>query len=97
MPKRLSKPRTSDDPAQSAFRVLQHVIERSEGEAPKPVPRNVVPISEHHRKNPAAVALGRKGGMKSAKGRMEKIDPAERRRIASVAARARWAKHKSGG
>lgn len=54
-------------------------------------PRNVVSMGSR-RKNPAAVALGRKGGIRSAAGRMEKIPPDERRRIASVAARARWAK-----
>jgi hypothetical protein len=46
------------------------------------------------RKNPAAVALGRAGGLKSAKGRMEKITPERRREIASKAARERWAKEK---
>ncbi|MQA31395.1 MAG: hypothetical protein GEU82_16440 [Luteitalea sp.] len=44
------------------------------------------------RKNPAAVALGRRGGLQRAKGGIEKIDPARRRAIASAAARARWAK-----
>jgi hypothetical protein len=94
MPKRLRKPRSqSDDPAQSAFRVLQRVIEISEGETPKPR-ANVVPLAERRRKNPAAVALGRKGGLKSAEARMKKIDPDERRRIASHAARERWKKAK---
>jgi hypothetical protein len=37
-------------------------------------------------------AMGRKGGKKSAKARMEKIDPRERSRIALKAAQARWAK-----
>jgi hypothetical protein len=97
MPKRLSKPRKSDDPAQSAFRVLQHVIDTTEGTAPKRPRQNVVRINERRRKNPAAVALGRKGGQKSAAGRMEKIAPEERRRIASEAARARWAKEKGDG
>ena len=87
MPKRLSKKkRETDDGTQSAFRALQHVIEVTEG------PRSVVPMRK--RKNPAAVELGRKGGKASAKARMEKIDPNERRRIASEAARARWAKEK---
>jgi hypothetical protein len=44
------------------------------------------------KKNPAAVALGRLGGLKSAKGRMEKINPEERKEIARNAARTRWAK-----
>lgn len=46
------------------------------------------------RKNPAAVQLGRLGGIASAKARPDKI-PAERRReIAAAAARARWGKRK---
>ena len=95
MPKRLSKkPKKSDDAdaAQSAFRAMQRVIDITENEPPR---KNVVPMRPH--KNPAAVALGRKGGQKSAAGRMKKIAPDERRRIASEAARARWAREKGDG
>jgi hypothetical protein len=54
-----------------------------------------IPISSvKRRKNPAAVALGRAGGKKSAKARMDKITPERRREIASKAARERWAKEK---
>lgn len=38
------------------------------------------------------VELGRKGGKKSAKARMEKIAPEQRREIARNAALARWKK-----
>jgi hypothetical protein len=93
MPKRLSKKRTQRDPNIAAFRVLQRVIDQTETEPPK---AKVIPLSTK-RKNPAAVALGRKGGQKSAHARMEKISPEERRRIASEAARARWAKRKANG
>ena len=41
-------------------------------------------------KNPAAVALGRLGGMKGGKARAEKLSPKKRRAIARKAARARW-------
>jgi hypothetical protein len=41
-------------------------------------------------KNPAAVALGRLGGKKSAKGRMEKMTPEQRKEVARQAAKARW-------
>ena len=41
-------------------------------------------------KNPAAVALGRLGGMKGGKARAEKLSPKKRRAIARNAARARW-------
>ena len=43
-------------------------------------------------KNPAAVALGRKGGLKGGKARMESLTAEERRRLATKAARARWRK-----
>jgi hypothetical protein len=44
------------------------------------------------KKNPAAVALGRLGGIKGGPSRKEKLDAERRRQIASDAARARWAK-----
>ncbi len=45
-------------------------------------------------KNPAAVALGRLGGLKGGKARARKLSAAKRRQIARKAARARWPKHK---
>jgi hypothetical protein len=41
-------------------------------------------------KDPAAVALGRKGGLKGGKARAEKLTPARRRDIAKKAALAKW-------
>jgi len=76
MPKRLRKPEELDA-AQSAFAALGRVIAITEGKAGK---------------NPAAVELGRKGGLKSAAARMKKISPSKRRRIAKAAAAARWGK-----
>jgi hypothetical protein len=45
-------------------------------------------------KNPAAVALGRLGGLKGGRGRKEALTPERRREIAQRAARERWAKKK---
>jgi len=42
-------------------------------------------------KNPAAVALGRRGGLKGGKARAEKLTPDQRKAIAKKAANARWA------
>jgi len=42
------------------------------------------------KKNPAAVALGRRGGKKSAEARMEKLTPEQRSEIARNAAKRRW-------
>ncbi|MEM7196675.1 MAG: histone H1 [Pseudomonadota bacterium] len=43
-------------------------------------------------KDPAAVALGRKGGKKGGKARAEKLTPEQRSEIARKAAKARWSK-----
>ena len=50
------------------------------------------PISKESTKNPHAVALGRLGGKKSGKARLEKLTPERRKEIARIAAKARWAK-----
>ena len=46
-------------------------------------------------KNPAAVELGRLGGLKGGKARAEKLTPKERQLIALKAAKARWEKKTS--
>jgi hypothetical protein len=47
------------------------------------------------KKNPAAVALGRKGGKKGGPARAAKLTPAQRSDIARKAVQARWAKSKA--
>jgi hypothetical protein len=42
-------------------------------------------------KNPAAVALGRRGGLKGGKARAERLTPEQRSDIARFAANSRWA------
>lgn len=42
-------------------------------------------------KNPAAVALGRRGGLKGGKARAAKLTPQQRSDIARLAANSRWA------
>ena len=82
MPKRLSKQKNIRD-----VNVLAaHIVEQATGE---PTPKN---IAEESTKNPAAVTLGRLGGLKSAKARMEKLTPEQRKEIAQKAAKARWSK-----
>lgn len=44
-------------------------------------------------KDPAAVALGRRGGLKGGKARAEKMTPQERSELARKAAAARWSRH----
>lgn len=50
-------------------------------------PEQVTPTGT---KNPAAVALGRLGGLKGGKARAKKLSKARRALIAKKAARARW-------
>jgi hypothetical protein len=49
------------------------------------------PRAKPARKNPAAVALGRRGGLKGGKARAAALTPEERSAIARKAAKARWA------
>jgi hypothetical protein len=61
---------------------------------PNKLAANIVAIatgqSRKRRKNPAAVALGRRGGLKGGKARAEALSPEERSSIAKRAAEARW-------
>lgn len=91
MPKRQSR-NTARDENETAFAAKQRVIALTEGEEASP-PKLTPVIQLHQRKkNPAAVALGRLGGLQRAKTVNDTIDPIRRRQIASTAARARWAK-----
>jgi hypothetical protein len=84
MPKRLSKGQAQKDVNLLAHQPLR---ESTEGEEPeKEIKPSRTEISR------IMSAMGRKGGKKSAKARMEKISPHERSRIALKAAQARWAK-----
>ena len=76
MPKRTGK-KASRDVNEMARAVIER-IEQLVDEAPG--------------KNPAAVALGRKGGLKGGKARMGSMSAEERRKLAMKAARARWGK-----
>ena len=55
-----------------------------------PINEDLSPIA--HEKNPAAVALGRLGGLKGGRARAEKLSARKRKKIASDAAKARWSK-----
>jgi hypothetical protein len=84
MPKRSSKKVVAADVNVAAFNVVRAVT-GAQSEKP-PVAAQV------REKNPAAVALGRIGGLKGGKARAEKLNATERRDIAIAAAKARWAK-----
>lgn len=77
---RMAKKKQSEsDINVTAFQILQAVTgESAEKSAKKPV------------KNPAAVSLGRLGGLKGGKARMASLSAKRRVEIARKAAKARW-------
>ena len=66
--------------------LAKSIMEQSVGEAPKEKPPK--------KKNPAAVALGRLGGLKGGKARAAKLSKKRRKAIAKKAIETRWAKNK---
>jgi len=79
--KRLPRPR---DPVQLGKLIGDILTGQVEDHSPE------VPIDPN--KDPAAVALGRKGGLKGGKARADSLTPEERKRIAQNAAAKRWGK-----
>lgn len=82
MPKRSSKQKDTQQLARSVLDQIAPDAE-SQPEAEKPP-----------EKNPAAVALGRLGGLKGGKARRDSLTPGQRSEIAKKAATARWSKPK---
>ena len=64
------------------------IVQQFSGEAPKP------DSNSSAGKNPAAVQLGRLGGLKGGKARAKKLSKKEMSDIAKKAAEARWGKKK---
>jgi hypothetical protein len=83
MPKRSSKAPRGD-----LNTVAFNIVQQATGQAAQPAPKP--------EKNPAAVALGRLGGLKGGKARAASLSPDERKRIAKAAAKKRWATKKRG-
>jgi hypothetical protein len=74
------------DVNQAAKRITDLTTGNAISEDPSPI----VP-----EKNPAAVALGRVGGLKGGKARAEKLSDEKRSEIAKRAAKARWSNRSS--
>ena len=51
--------------------------------------------AQEDKRDPAAVQLGRKGGLKGGKARWANVTPEQRSEAAALAAQARWRKKKS--
>lgn len=64
-------------------RLAKSIVDRATAERPAPP-----------EKNPAAVELGRLGGLKGGKARAKKLSKKRRSEIAKKAARARWKGHR---
>lgn len=84
MPKRSSNANQKLDGNQLAHRIARIAA----GDDVEPV------AAKRHRKNPAAVALGRKGGLKGGNARAAALTPERRKEISLRAAEARWQKKK---
>ena len=80
MPERTRNPKRPRDTNQLA----KAIVDLSTGEAEEPNPEEG--------KDPAAVALGRKGGLKGGKARAAKMTKKQRSEAARNAALARWSK-----
>lgn len=78
MPKRSSKGRLDLN------QLAKSIVDQATGEAP--------PQPEEPEKNPAAVALGRLGGLKGGAARAKKLTAKRRSEIAKKAAQKRWGK-----
>lgn len=90
MPNHSSKPKRPRDVNQLA----KLVVDLATGE-PRPEPITEPPETPkppERVKDPAAVALGRKGGLKGGKARAEKLTAEERSEIGRRAAAKRWSK-----
>ena len=83
MPKRSSK-----DLNESAFALVQQVTGKALGTVKATSHEVTVDLA----KNPAAVALGRLGGLKGGVARAKKLTPKQRKEIAEKAAASRWSK-----
>ncbi|MEN6335650.1 MAG: hypothetical protein ABFE01_15470 [Phycisphaerales bacterium] len=68
--------------------LAKSILDQATGEQPEE------PVDEG--KNPAAVALGRLGGLKGGKARAAKLTKEQRSQIAKAAALARWSKKDQG-
>ena len=85
MPKRSSTAEAGPGQNQIAAGILR---EATEDDSREPE----VPTEGDKQKNPAAVELGRLGGLKGGKARAEKLSKKKRSQIAKKAAKARWGK-----
>ena len=76
--------RSSKSPKKDMNEIAFSIVQQATGQIPKIAPPDAP------KKNPAAVTLGRLGGLKGGKARADSLTPAKRKAIAKKAAAARW-------
>lgn len=88
----MRKKKPSTDPNVIAHDILQAITGEPAGTTSVKREADEEPTKKkaEPEKNPAAVALGRLGGLKGGKARAEKLSKKEKQQIARRAARARW-------
>lgn len=85
----MQKPRKLPRDANS---LAARIVALSTGQEPTQKSKGGPQPEENETKNPAAVELGRKGGLKGGKSRAAILSPEQRSDIARIAASARWKK-----
>ncbi len=83
----MEKKKRPSDPNLLAYQIVQESTQDS-----PPEESAVAPTAKE--KNPAAVALGRLGGLKGGPARARKLSAEKRKKIAEKAAKTRWGKKK---
>ena len=76
----------SSKPPRDVNQLAKSIVDQATGQAPADPPKG---------KNPAAVALGRLGGLKGGHARAAKLSKRRRSEIAKRAAKLRWGKKKT--
>ena len=74
-----TKPLEQDEPINYARSILDNIIAKHDPE-----------VAREQGKNPAAVALGKRGGAKGGRARAKNLSERKRKSIAKTAAKARW-------
>lgn len=79
-PKKPKRPRDANE-------LAKRIVDEATGQT-----NDDVPTQADHVKDPAAVSLGRRGGLKGGRARAERLDASQKSSIARLAAQARWGK-----
>ena len=82
-------------PKRSGTAKVRPIRQRDTNQMAKSVINRTLELSGEREKDPAAVALGRKGGLKGGKARMALLSSDDRHALAVKAAESRWKKKRA--